>query len=103
MEREISIKIISDGTTAGTFVIDAETGQKIRGVCKLEIFCDAMKLRNHVNLFFEGVPIEYNGESKACCCKEIKKEKESVKHNSDWPSFEDYCNYIKQRDGLKIV
>lgn len=56
------IKIVSDGTTAGTSVVDAETGQEIDGVCAVRWEADAAEGWARVTLEMFRVPVEVIGE-----------------------------------------
>ena len=61
----MKLKIISDGTSAGTNVVNLETGEPVERVKRITWVCDANdpKLRiGKVELELIGVPVELVGE-----------------------------------------
>jgi len=54
----MKLKIVSDGTTKGTRVIDAWSGESIDNIQKLVITADATK--GMVNAYFEIIGVEYD-------------------------------------------
>jgi hypothetical protein len=58
------LRIISDGTTANTKIIDVVTGDEIKGIISLKIIADAKKDYVHVNMTIKPKKIDvigYNG------------------------------------------
>lgn len=60
----MKLKIVSDGTRAGTFVTDAETGEPVERVTRVEWTLDTNSRRGAiVTLTVRGVPVEIVGEA----------------------------------------
>ena len=57
----MKIKIISDGLSTNTYVINAETGERIQGVVKVDWSCEAGQTAQ-ANIEFINVPVEVVGE-----------------------------------------
>ena len=64
MSKDINIKIVSDGTSQGTTIVDAETGQNIGGVSKFRFYLDVKKATSVVEVLFKKVPIEFTGKAR---------------------------------------
>ena len=54
----MKLKIISDGTNAGTHLIDQETGQKVEGVSKLTWDANCKKFSTTTNVELLNIPVE---------------------------------------------
>ena len=56
----MKIKVISDGTTYGTRVINIDTQEELKGVSRVEIVCDANDREGLavVTLRMIGVPVD---------------------------------------------
>jgi len=62
------LRIVSNGTTIGTFVEDAETGERIAHVVKVEWQCDAHNPESLAVITVLNVPVvlESRGEEQVC-------------------------------------
>ena len=59
----MKIKIVSDGTTWGTHVVNAETGEQIQNVTKIDISIDAKDATAKTTLTLVRVPLEITSEA----------------------------------------
>ena len=70
----MKIKIVSDGTTWGTQVINAETGERLPNVTKIEISLDAKEATAKTTLTLISVPFEITTEAKTVEAKDVRSE-----------------------------
>ena len=61
----MNIKIVSDGTRAGTVVLNADTGEKLNNVVSAEWTIDAREKRSVCVLKLKDVPVELTTEATA--------------------------------------
>lgn len=57
----IKLKIVSDGTSGGTYVCDSETGVKVAGVQLISWSCSSDQVESDATLHIWGVPCEITG------------------------------------------
>jgi len=60
-----TLKIISDGTIAGTRVVDIKTGKPLSGVCSISWRVNARNYPIAV-IEFENIPVELDVEVERC-------------------------------------
>jgi len=68
----MKIKIVSDGTTWGTHVVNAETGEQIQNVTKIDISIDAKDATAKMTLV--RVPLEITSEATVVEAKPVTSE-----------------------------
>lgn len=59
----MNIRVISDGTSAGTMVFD-ESGDRVKGITALRIRISMQEPVARVTLDFANIPITFTGEAK---------------------------------------
>lgn len=62
MSQKMKLKIISDGSTAGTYVCHAETGERLAGVQLLSWSASTDSTESEATLHLWGVPCEITAE-----------------------------------------
>jgi hypothetical protein len=63
-ETMMGIKLVSDGTTEGTCIINAATGQRIGMIRRIEMAVDAETQGVEVVLRLHRIPVEFSGEAR---------------------------------------
>lgn len=54
----MKFKLISDGTNAGTKLIDEDTGEMVHGIQKITLNIDANELLPHISIDLINIPVE---------------------------------------------
>lgn len=63
-EMPMNIKLVSDGTVAGTHVSNASTGQLMGMIRRIEMSVDAETEGVEVVLRMHRIPVEFSGKAK---------------------------------------
>ena len=59
----MKLKIVSDGTTRGTQVVDAETGEVLEGVIGVSFSANISSSLAHAKVELQKVPFEFTGSA----------------------------------------
>lgn len=59
----MKLKLISDGTSIGTKLIDEDTGEQIHGISKISCNLDVKDTLSKVNVEFFNIPVEIETKS----------------------------------------